>query len=142
MKKNLPFCYNIMNQWVWLGWNEGAARNQFWKIFFWALKHHSIEKKWFWWHLGNFFRCFEWKYCAMSEKVFSMSVIYLHFSHCEFILFFCLLIDWVRFKTRLAKGPLLELADWTGFLTKLDGVGPIDNRPSTKKLHHFVRKNK
>ena len=22
---------------------------------------------------------------------------------------------------------------------KLDGVGPIDNRPSTDKLHHFVR---
>ena len=26
--------------------------------------------------------------------------------------------------------------------TKLDGVGPVDNRPSTDKLHHFVRKNK
>ena len=26
--------------------------------------------------------------------------------------------------------------------TKLDGVGPIDNRPSTDKLHHFVRKKK
>ena len=25
-------------------------------------------------------------------------------------------------------------------LLKLDGVGPIDNRPSTDKLHHFVRK--
>ena len=24
---------------------------------------------------------------------------------------------------------------------KLDGVGPVDNRPSTDKLHHFVRKN-
>ena len=23
---------------------------------------------------------------------------------------------------------------------KLDGVGPVDNRPSTNKLHHFVRK--
>ena len=22
---------------------------------------------------------------------------------------------------------------------KLDGVGPVDNRPSTNKLHHFVR---
>ena len=22
---------------------------------------------------------------------------------------------------------------------KLDGVGPVDNRPSTKKLHYFVR---
>ena len=31
---------------------------------------------------------------------------------------------------------MLFLAD------KLDGVGPVDNRPSTKKLHHFVRKKK
>ena len=25
-------------------------------------------------------------------------------------------------------------------IKKLDGVGPVDNRPSTAKLHHFVRK--
>ena len=25
---------------------------------------------------------------------------------------------------------------------KLDGVGPIDNRPSPDKLHHFVKKKK
>ena len=25
---------------------------------------------------------------------------------------------------------------------KLDGVGPVDNRPSTDKLHRFVRKKK
>ena len=25
---------------------------------------------------------------------------------------------------------------------KLDGVGPVDNRPSPDKLHHFVKKNK
>ena len=25
---------------------------------------------------------------------------------------------------------------------KLDGVGPVDNRPSTDKLHHFVKKKK
>ena len=25
---------------------------------------------------------------------------------------------------------------------KLDGVGPVDNRPFTDKLHHFVRKKK
>ena len=25
---------------------------------------------------------------------------------------------------------------------KLDGVGPVDNRPSTNKLHHFVKKLK
>ena len=28
----------------------------------------------------------------------------------------------------------------SGPLVKLDGVGPLDNRPSTDKLHHFVRK--
>ena len=27
-------------------------------------------------------------------------------------------------------------------LVKLDGVGPIDNRPSNEKLHNFVRKKK
>ena len=25
-------------------------------------------------------------------------------------------------------------------ILKLDGVGPVDNRPSTDKLHHFVQK--
>jgi hypothetical protein len=25
------------------------------------------------------------------------------------------------------------------YVLKLDGVGPVDNRPSTDKLHHFVR---
>ena len=25
------------------------------------------------------------------------------------------------------------------YVWKLDGVGPIDNRPSTDKLHHFVK---
>ena len=24
--------------------------------------------------------------------------------------------------------------------TKLDGVGPVDNRPSTDQLHHFAKK--
>ena len=27
-------------------------------------------------------------------------------------------------------------------LEKLDGVNPVDNRPSTDKLHHFGRKKK
>ena len=27
------------------------------------------------------------------------------------------------------------------YVLKLDGVGPVDNRTSTDKLHHFVRKN-
>ena len=25
---------------------------------------------------------------------------------------------------------------------KLDGVGPVDNRPSTNKLHHYIEKKK
>ena len=28
------------------------------------------------------------------------------------------------------------------YLVKLDGVGPVDNRPSTDKLHPFVREKK
>ena len=44
-------------------------------------------KKCFLWRLGPFLRCFEWKYCAVSENVCSMSVIYLHFSHCKCSLF-------------------------------------------------------
>ena len=32
---------------------------------------------------------------------------------------------------------------WSFLELKLYGVGPVDNRPSTDKLHHFVReKNK
>ena len=27
-------------------------------------------------------------------------------------------------------------------LNKLDGVGPVDNKPSTDKLHHFLKKKK
>ena len=29
-----------------------------------------------------------------------------------------------------------------GIKSKLDGVSPVDNRPSTDKLDHFVRKKK
>ena len=27
-------------------------------------------------------------------------------------------------------------------INELDGVGPVDNRPSTNKLHHIVKKKK
>ena len=77
-------------------------------------------KKCFSWRLGQFFRCFEWKYCAVSENVFSMSVIYQHFSHCKFSLFWW--IHWVRFKTWLAKGPILEMADWTAKPAKSESL--------------------
>ena len=29
-----------------------------------------------------------------------------------------------------------------GHYKLLDGVGPVDNRPSTDELHHFVKKEK
>ena len=27
-------------------------------------------------------------------------------------------------------------------ISKLDGIGPVDNKPFTNKLHHFVKKKK
>ena len=45
IKKNQPFWSKLMNLLVWLSWHKGAAPNQFWKISFLALKHHSVEKK-------------------------------------------------------------------------------------------------
>ena len=38
---------------------------------------------------------------------------------------------------QITKGQNKTVLSW-----KLDGVGPVDNRPSTNKLHHFVRKKK
>ena len=37
-------------------------------------------------------------------------------------------------------GAVCRTAPATPGLLKLDGVGPVDNRPSTDKLHYFVRK--
>ena len=58
-------------------------------------------------------------------------------------------------KGRLQKKNPLNLWSWSYliphrltqrqlwlFENKLDGVGPVDNIPSTDKLHHFVQKNK
>ena len=36
--------------------------------------------------------------------------------------------------------PQDSIPDWSVY--KLNGVGPVDNRPSTNLLHHFVKKNK
>ena len=36
---------------------------------------------------NDYFSCFEWKYCAVSQNVIFMSVIYLHFSNCKFLIF-------------------------------------------------------
>ena len=40
------------------------------------------------------------------------------------------------------KLPNKKKVFWLSLPYKLDGVGPVDNRPSTAKLYHFVRKNK
>ena len=39
------------------------------------------------------------------------------------------------------RGVEKNLMVW-GHINKLDGVGPVYNRPSTDKLHHFVKKKK
>ena len=44
-------------------------------------------KKCFSWRLGPFLKFLKWNYCAVSENVFSMSVIYFNFSHCKLSLF-------------------------------------------------------
>ena len=44
-------------------------------------------KKVFFMTLRSIFKVFWGKYCAVSENIFSMSVIPLHFSHCKFSLF-------------------------------------------------------
>ena len=59
------------------------------------------------------------------------------------------IMAWRRRKDILPKGSLNEsvsdeavyrTALATQGLLKLDRVGPIDNRPSPAKLHHFVKK--
>ena len=48
-------------------------------------------------------------------------------------------------KTQINSIHIDHLTTWTYavlYLVKLDGVGPVDNRPSTDKLHHFVRKKR
>jgi hypothetical protein len=42
----------------------------------------------------------------------------------------------------MEKFPVVKVKDMYIFPSKLDGVGPLDNRPSTDKLHRFVRKKK
>ena len=37
---------------------------------------------------------------------------------------------------------IINIPDVAGAVLKLDGVGPVDNRPSTGKLHHFLKKKK
>ena len=85
---------------------------------FLALKHHSIEKKCFSWRLGQFFLG------VLSENIVQYQKTFFFFYLCYISTLFplqvftSLWIYWVRFKTRLAKGPILELAGWTAKSTK------------------------
>ena len=100
-------------------------------------------KKCFSWRLGKLFRCFEWKYCALSEKFFYVCYISTLF---PLQVFTFLWIDWVRFKTRLAKGPILELADWTAKSTKSKSLIYTVKRKSAswywQAVHVFNNKTK
>ena len=42
----------------------------------------------------------------------------------------------------IARISFLFVSYFFAKIFKLDGVGPVDNRPSPAKLHHFVRKKK
>ena len=41
---------------------------------------------------------------------------------------------------KVTKKALFKYVLFNVMYTKLDGVGPVDNRPATDKLHHFVKK--
>ena len=45
-------------------------------------------------------------------------------------------------KVGQVKKILEEKGDQRRIIQVLDGIGPVDNRPSTNKLHHFVQKKK
>ena len=48
--------------------------------------------------------------------------------------------SWAEHFGELDQNPTEPKLVWQSPVYKLDGVGPIDNRPSTDKLHHFVQK--
>ena len=56
------------------------------------------------------------------------------------------MLSWLYVYTNVATaefsmGPIwTRIASSAGQYRKLDEVGPIDNRPSTDKLHHFLQK--
>ena len=52
----------------------------------------------------------------------------------NFVMYICVLCS--------AKNSFSHLLKNNLFLKKLDGVGHVDNRPSTDKLHYFVRRKK
>ena len=99
------FGSKIIILYVWWSWHKGAVCNKFLKISF-RPKNNCTLQKIFSWRLGQHFRCFKWTYCAVSQHGISISFIYLHFSHCKFLIFCSM--DWFRFQKTLAKGPIFD----------------------------------
>ena len=48
----------------------------------------------------------------------------------------------LRLADFMSQLPMVQIQFWinTHIKKKLDGIGPVDNKPSTDKLHHFVQK--
>ena len=85
-------------------WHEQAGHNIYLKMTFFVfyIQPGQISvKKIF---SNEYFSCFEWKYCAVSQNGIYMSGIYLHFSNCKFLIF-CEM-DCFRFQKPLAIGPV------------------------------------
>ena len=70
--------------------------------------------------------------CSISKKIyFIFKYIWLHA--------YCKVVN-NSVNTKGKKLLLLILVLIKGSPNKLDGLSPVDNRPSTKKVYHFVRK--
>ena len=102
----LQICYDEWKITFWVQHNGHISlvkltwRSSSQLILFLVLKHLSLAKSVF---LDDkvFFCVFSKKYCAVPEKFFSMSALYLHFPHCKLKLF--LSID--RVQNLACKGP-------------------------------------
>ena len=72
-----------------------------WKFLFWLLHPTwpNFSKICF---SKYYHSCFEWEYCAVSQNGNFMSVIYLHFSDCKFLIICSR--NWFRFQKPLAIG--------------------------------------
>ena len=93
------------------GFNGQLGRSSFMKLvsflflicnvfFVFYIQPGQISVKFF---SNEYFICFEWKYCTVSQNIIFKSFIYLHFSKCKFLIFCS--IDWFRFQKPLAIDP-------------------------------------
>ena len=61
-----------------------------------------LKKSAYSWHIGNFFRCFEWKYCAVLENVF-LCLLYIYTFPITSFHFF---VNWLsKVENLIYKGP-------------------------------------